>query len=731
MAAQSGYCDAYLALGDFRSAMGRLDEAEYAYQQVLKISPRHADGRKRMARLCHHRAVNAISGAEDTALDQVRMALEFTPEDELLKASANELEALASGKRDKKDVLLDWGQRAAKKENWQDAADLLEAYQRLQGKGEGAPPALGNIRQKANEEQLNNLRKQAERMERLEEYDEALLALNKYLALQPEDADQVPQRIQRLKEARKQVQQREGKDEGKPFWKQPLAWIGISVIAALALLLAIPTSPLRMALATTTPAGQVTERVVVATAEPTIVPTPTATPLPYKWTRVTSLQLINRDGIYTVAIHPDDEDIIYAGSRNSGMYKTVDGGISWLPINNGIKGKFIKQILIDPQEPDTVYAGLRLSGLYKTEDGGDSWRRLDVESGGQNYASEWQVVANLAMDPEDSAHLVFVNELGIWESRDKGESWLKLEISFDNPGLAGFDPTTGTLIVAAGEEENPDGEVKIYVSNTQHDEWQLAHEFRPLYGVGLNRSVIAYDSEGNRLLFCGWVDRFQSTDGGLTWVKSGNDDCKPYASDSEGYVSAPGNPERIVKHNFNEPGIQVSDNGGNKWYERSNGLGAVEAAFGFDPESHLIYVSQWVYGGEWWGLSNFYSYGLAKNSFKTVVTSPCGSYPTQPWEEAACSKQVDTDIPWDLVRNFSETNKIWLWNAVKDPQDTGKIYLATQDGVYFSSDGGESWDAISEGFGNMRIVYDLAFDPQNPDDLYALTPYGIYKLEAK
>jgi len=42
VAAQSGYCDAYLALGDVRFTMGRLDEAEYAYQQVLKISPKRS-----------------------------------------------------------------------------------------------------------------------------------------------------------------------------------------------------------------------------------------------------------------------------------------------------------------------------------------------------------------------------------------------------------------------------------------------------------------------------------------------------------------------------------------------------------------------------------------------------------------------------------------------------------------------------------------------------------------
>ena len=68
-----------------------------------------------MARLYHHRAVAAISGGEDIALEQARKALEFAPRDAGLQASVKELEALADGKREIRDVLPSWGQRA--KEN--------------------------------------------------------------------------------------------------------------------------------------------------------------------------------------------------------------------------------------------------------------------------------------------------------------------------------------------------------------------------------------------------------------------------------------------------------------------------------------------------------------------------------------------------------------------------------------------------------------------------------------
>ena len=585
--------------------MGRLDEAEYAYQQVLKTSPRHADGRKRLARLYHHRAVSAISGAVDTALDQARLALEFTPDDDLLQASVNDLEALASGKREKKEVLLEWGQRAAQKENWQDAADLLEAYQRLQGKEEDQVASLTDIHRRAREEQLTNLHKQADRMERLGDYDEALLALNKYLSLEPEDADQIPRRIQQLKEARKQAQLKEGKGESKPFWKNPLAWAGFAVIAIFAILLAIPTSPLRLALAPSASAEQVTERVVMATSEPTIAPTPSPTPLPYKWTRVVSTQFLERDYIQSVAIHPFDADIIYAGTRTAGLYKTNDGGISWLPINDGITGQFIQQIIIDPQNPDVLYICVHLLGVFKTEDGGDTWHRLNIENlkRDPNY-QWWATVTHLAMDPSDTTHLAYTDGNGVWESRNSGESWLQLEIPFSNPNLVGIVPESGNLIVATGELWTKEI-ARIYLSDSLRTNWLLTNETQPIQEI--MSPLLEYNRFKNEfILTCNPWEGFRSTDGGQSWeevdgesnlaissegiyysagmgahvvrISSIGDDQEVNKritntnSDVQSIAIAPSNSDRIVVVG---EGIWVTDNGGDKWYERVSGLGAV------------------------------------------------------------------------------------------------------------------------------------------------------------
>jgi hypothetical protein len=53
----------------------------------------------------------------------------------------------------------------------------------------------------------------------------------------------------------------------------------------------------------------------------------------------------------------------------------------------------------------------------------------------------------------------------------------------------------------------------------------------------------------------------------------------------------------------------------------------------------------------------------------------------------------------------------------------------TRGGIYISFDWGNSWAPVNEGLIGSQIVYSIAVDPNNPDNVYAATPYGIFKLE--
>ncbi len=80
--------------------------------------------------------------------------------------------------------------------------------------------------------------------------------------------------------------------------------------------------------------------------------------------------------IISLALHPTDAGVLYAGTPN-GVFKTTDGGRTWAPASKGIEGDLsVKALAIDPTDPDTVYAGGD-PGLVKSTDGGRHWTSLE------------------------------------------------------------------------------------------------------------------------------------------------------------------------------------------------------------------------------------------------------------------------------------------------------------------------------------------------------------------
>ncbi|MBE7435690.1 MAG: hypothetical protein HS100_17375 [Anaerolineales bacterium] len=146
---------------------------------------------------------------------------------------------------------------------------------------------------------------------------------------------------------------------------------------------------------------------VAVSESPGLLPTPTAVPL--VWKRIAVGQEFPRDTVSAFATDKNDPDIIYASLQNAGVYKSIDGGLSWRPAHQGLSNTQVMSLVIDFLNPNILYAGT-MDGVYKTEDGGGNWRRV----GEGTY---------LLMDQQDSSHLYARNENGIYETRDSGSSW--------------------------------------------------------------------------------------------------------------------------------------------------------------------------------------------------------------------------------------------------------------------------------------------------------------------
>jgi photosystem II stability/assembly factor-like uncharacterized protein len=92
------------------------------------------------------------------------------------------------------------------------------------------------------------------------------------------------------------------------------------------------------------------------------------------WTKVSAIFQAR-----ALAPDPGRPGTIYAGGR--GIVKSTDGGLTWTAADSGIASPAIVQSLaIDPAHSDIVYAGTENSGMYKTIDGGMHWQLIGAES---------------------------------------------------------------------------------------------------------------------------------------------------------------------------------------------------------------------------------------------------------------------------------------------------------------------------------------------------------------
>ena len=87
------------------------------------------------------------------------------------------------------------------------------------------------------------------------------------------------------------------------------------------------------------------------------------------------------DWFSDIEFDPSDEDIIYVSSADAGLFKSIDGGVSWSNINNNIPlGDYISVsgLAINPLNPENLIVCSSRRGVYQSHDGGDSWESFNM-----------------------------------------------------------------------------------------------------------------------------------------------------------------------------------------------------------------------------------------------------------------------------------------------------------------------------------------------------------------
>jgi photosystem II stability/assembly factor-like uncharacterized protein len=182
-------------------------------------------------------------------------------------------------------------------------------------------------------------------------------------------------------------------------------------------------------------------------------------------------------GFVDVALDHESPNILYAaayqrrrrgwgfngGGPGSGLYKTTDGGDTWVLLTNGLPSGDIGRIGIDiyRSNPDIVYAIIenKKGGVFRSEDKGLTWKKMSStnprpmyysqiridpnndykiwvlggpmyvsEDGGNSFSTSYVRGVHgdhhaMWIDPSDSNHMVIGSDGGIYFSYDRGKTW--------------------------------------------------------------------------------------------------------------------------------------------------------------------------------------------------------------------------------------------------------------------------------------------------------------------
>lgn len=114
----------------------------------------------------------------------------------------------------------------------------------------------------------------------------------------------------------------------------------------------------------------------------------------------------------TIAVHPTNNNIVYAGTYNDGIYRSTDSGSSWTKVTSY---NYASYMATTPAQPDLVFASA-YSYVYRSTDAGITWTiQLAGLEGSGHYG--------LAISPSNSANVFIGNNTGFFKSTNMGSNW--------------------------------------------------------------------------------------------------------------------------------------------------------------------------------------------------------------------------------------------------------------------------------------------------------------------
>ena len=458
------------------------------------------------------------------------------------------------------------------------------------------------------------------------------------------------------------------------------------------------------------------------------------------WT--TSTDFLTNLGVSDIAVHPFNPDTLFivTGDRDGGdtyaygVMRSYDGGSSWqttglsFNVTSSYRGN---RILIDPVNPDVVIVATS-NGVYRSVDGGDNFVHTFP---GENLVSMEFHTTN--------SDIIFAGSKGntsVYKSVDNGINW-----SQSGSGLPSTNDVRRACIAVTNDNpnviyalfgNNSNGYYGLYKSSDEGNSWSLQSSSPNLLGWSTTGSdsggqawydlALTVSPQDENMVFVGGVNCWKSTDGGVNWSLN----THWYGGGGANYMHAD---EHMLQYNTldnkvysaNDGGLYYSDDDGNNWTDISDGL----------------------------QITQFYRLGVSQTVQDLVIggTQDNGTFLKNNlnWDAViggdgmeCIIDYTDEDIMYGSVyygdirkstnggNSFSSiapaNNGAWVTPYILDRNDPNTIFIGYEE-LYKSTDGGSSWNIITNNETNGGKIDQVQISKSNPDVIYFSDNSNIFK----
>jgi hypothetical protein len=473
--------------------------------------------------------------------------------------------------------------------------------------------------------------------------------------------------------------------------------------------------------------------------------------------------------INRITFHPTNTNIIFACTAGGGLWKTSNGGSSWVPLTDHLASIGTSGLVINPVDPNIMYlatgdgdgadtysygvlkstdggltwnaTGLTFStgvviyklqghstdpniilagtnnGLFRTSNGGSTWTK--VVSSGQFYDVESLTGTN---------NMVAVTKGSFYRSTDGGATWV----------LATTITSTGRIALAVSPA-NPNF-VAALVSNTSNGfkgfyasvDGGLTYTLRSSSPNVMGWETNGSDSGGQawydlcmaispvdiNQIIVGGVNTWKSTNGGVSWTIMTNwyqtSTIPAMHADHHDLIFQ----NSTTIFSANDGGIYKSTNNGVSWTDLTNGMSISQLYRASASQTDIRVIAGLQDNGtKLRSTTGTWSDEIGGDGMDCAIdpTNPSYMYGTLYYGDI--QRSANGGNSWSSITPPTGADGAWVSPVLLDPVNPAVIYLGYKD-LMKSADRGTTWTKISQGQTGGSFISNIAVAPSDPQVIY-------------